>query len=246
MAGLRGLAGAGPRFRRNGGVRRGGRHVRLGRQRGVVEGRFREPANDYFATNSIPLLEGRDFTSADRLGDPLVVIVNQTLAEQLWPGDAAIGKRVQYTGGLRGSADSFNPEFFPDSWMTVVGVAADIRRESSSEAPRPEYYRPHSQITWGFQYLMVRAVSDPLEVAPMIRQTVWPLDSSVPVDEVRTMQVQVAKSVATPRFRTIMLVSFAGFTCLLAMVGLYAIMSLAVTRRRREMGIRLALGARRS
>ena len=223
----------------------------------VPEGVEDDPANqtwvgtviirdDYFETISIPLLEGREFTSADRLGDPLVVIVNQTLAEQLWPGDEALGKRLQYTGGLRGSADSFSPEFFPDSWMTVVGVAGDIRRESLSEAPKPEYYRPHSQITWGFQYLMVRAASDPLEVASMIRPTVWSLDSSVPVDEVRTMQAQVAESVATPRFRMILLVSFAGFTCLLAMVGLYAIMALAVARRTREMGIRLALGACRA
>ncbi len=127
--------------------------------------------------------------------------------------------------------------------MTVVGVAADIRRESLSEAPAPEYYRPHSQITWGFQYLMVRAASDPSHVASMIRETVWSLDSSVPVDEVRTMQAQVAQSVATDCFRMIVLVSF---TCLLAMVGLYAIMAPAVTRRTREMGIRLALGARRA
>jgi putative ABC transport system permease protein len=175
-----------------------------------------------------------------------VVIVNKTMAQQLWQGSDAIGKRLRYAGGLRGSADSFNPEFFPDSWMTVVGVAADIRRESLSEAPAPEYYRPQSQITWGFQYLMVRAASDPSQVASMIRETVWSLDSSVPVDEVRTMQAQVAQSVATDPFRMIVLVSFACFTCLLAMVGLYAIMALAVTRRTREMGIRLALGARRA
>ena len=175
-----------------------------------------------------------------------MVIVNKTMAQQLWQGSDAIGKRLRYAGGLRGSADSFNPEFFPDSWMTVVGVAADIRRESLSEAPAPEYYRPQSQITWGFQYLMVRAASDPSHVASMIRETVWSLDSSVPVDEVRTMQAQVAQSVATDRFRMIVLVSFACFTCLLAMVGLYAIMALAVTRRTREMGIRLALGARRA
>jgi len=200
----------------------------------------------YFETNSIPLLQGRDFTRADRLGEPLVVIVNQTLADRLWPGEEAIGNRMRSTGGLSGSADSFDPEFFPDEWMTVVGVAADARRVSLQETPSPEYYRPHSQITWGFQYLMVRAASDPQDVASLIRQTVWSIDSSVPVREVQTMEAQVTESVAAPRFRMILLVSFAAFTCLLAMVGLYAIMALAVTRRAREMGIRLALGARRS
>jgi len=186
----------------------------------------------YFETNSIPLLQGRNFAPSDRLGEPLVVIVNQTLADDLWPDASVIGKRMQYTGGLMGSADSFDPEFFPDSWMTVLGVAGDIRRESLSDVPKPEYYRPHSQITWGFQYLMVRADSDP--------------DASVPVREVRTMDAQVAESVATPRFRMILLAAFAGITCLLSMVGLYALLALAVTRRTREMGIRFALGAGRS
>jgi putative ABC transport system permease protein len=200
----------------------------------------------YFETNSVPLLKGRDFAPSDRLGEPLVVIVNQTLADDLWPDGSVIGRRMQYTGGLMGSADSFDPEFFPDSWMTVVGVAGDVRRESLSDVPKPEYYRPHSQITWGFQYLMVRADSDPSAVASLIREAVWSIDSSVPVREVRTMDAQVAESVAIPRFRMILLAAFAGITCLLSMVGLYALLALAVTRRTREMGIRLALGARRS
>jgi len=106
---------------------------------------------DYFATNGIRLTSGRKFASTDRLGEPLVVIVNQAMADALWPGGDPIGKRFEFSGGLRGSADSFDPAFFPEEFMTVVGVAANIRRESLMQEARPEYYRPHSQISWGFQ-----------------------------------------------------------------------------------------------
>jgi len=199
----------------------------------------------YFETTGTPLIMGRQFGPGDRLGEPLVVIVNEVLAERLWPGEDAIGKQLTYTGGLSGSADSFRREFFPDSPMTVVGVAGDVRRESLSEAPGPEYYRPHSQLTWGFQFLVVRASADVSDVAATVRNTVWAIDASIPVDRVQTMQVEVSESMATPRFRMILLASFGAFASLLAMVGLYAIMALAVSRRTREIGIRIALGARR-
>ena len=127
----------------------------------------------------------------------------------------------------------------------MVGVAGDVRRSSLADEPEPEYYRPHSQLTWAFQYLMVRSAGDPYEVAGALRETVWAIDPTVPVREIRTLESRVSESVATPRFRMLLLVVFAGLTCLLAMVGLYAIMALAVTQRVREMGIRLALGASR-
>jgi putative ABC transport system permease protein len=201
--------------------------------------------DDYFETNGIDLLRGRTFSASDQLGSPLVVIVNQSLADRLWPGEDPLGKRFEFAGGLRGSADSFDRAFFPDEFMTVVGVAADIRRESLDAAPEPEYYRPHSQITWGFQYLLVRAEGDPSSLAARLRASVWSVDATIPVRDVRTLDTQVAESVSAQRFRMLLLTVFAGLTVVLAMVGLYAVMALAVNRRVREMGIRIALGASR-
>ncbi|MCH7990965.1 MAG: ABC transporter permease [Gemmatimonadetes bacterium] len=200
---------------------------------------------DYLATNGIQLLRGRGFDASDRLGEPLVVIVNQTLANRLWPGEDPLGKRFEFAGGLRGSADSFDRAFFPDEFMTVVGVAEDIRRESLESAPEAEYYRPHAQITWRFQYLMVRTAGDPTQLTERLREAIWGVDPTIPVRDVRTLDAQVRESVSAQRFRVLLLTTFAGLTCLLAMVGLYAVMALAVNRRMRETGIRIALGASR-
>jgi len=197
----------------------------------------------YFETNGVPLVAGRDFDSSDRLGEPMVAIVNEAMAREFWPGEDPLGKRFVFTGGLSGSADSFDKVFFPDGALTVVGVAGDVRRSDLAETPGPEYYRPHSQITWTFQYLMVRTAGDPADVSASLRDVVWSVDPTVPVDRVELLSARVSASVAEPRFRMLLLGGFAGLTCLLAMVGLYAIMTLAVARRTRELGIRLALGA---
>ena len=127
--------------------------------------------DDYFETNGVPLLKGRVFGPGDRLGEPLVAIVSQTMADRIWPGEDPLGKRFDFTGGIGGSADSFDPTFFPDESMTVVGVAGDVRRTSLADEPVAEYYRPHSQLTWAFQYLMVRSAGVPDEVAGAIPQT---------------------------------------------------------------------------
>lgn len=201
--------------------------------------------DDYLETNGIDLLRGRTFSPSDQLGSPLVVIVNQSLADRLWPGEDPLGKRFEFAGGLRGSADSFDRAFFPDEFMTVVGVAEDIRRQSLDAEPEPEYYRPHTQLTWGFQFLLVRTEGDPSTLAARVRESVWSVDATIPIRDVRPLDTQVSESVSAQRFRTLLLTVFAGLTVVLAMVGLYAVMALAVNRRVREMGIRLALGASR-
>lgn len=197
----------------------------------------------YFEANGIPLLRGRDFGPQDRLGEPLVAIVNETMARRLWPGDDPLGKRFFRTRGVRGNAESFDEVFFPGGLYTVVGVSGDIRRIGMAQDPGPEYYRPHSQIAWTFQYLVVRADREADLVASQLRQTVWDLDPTVPVQTVEPLAARVEAALSPDRFRALLLSVFAAMTAFLAMVGLYALMALLVARRSREMGIRMALGA---
>lgn len=199
----------------------------------------------YFNANGIPLMDGRDFGPQDRLGEPLVAIVNETMAELLWPGEDPIGKRFSFAGGVRGSAETFDEVFFPGDPYTVIGLAGDVRRTNLASIPGPEYYRPQSQVTWAFQYLVVQTSSDKTALAQDLRSLVWSVDPSVPVRTVTTLYSTVRDAVALERFRVFLIGGFAGVTCFLAMVGLYAVMALMVARRSKELGIRLALGAKK-
>lgn len=200
---------------------------------------------DYFGTLGVPLLRGRAFSGSDRLGEPQAAIGNEAMADLLWPGQDPLGKRFRITGGISGSSDSFEDEFFVKDWMTVVGVAGNVRRVGLGLDPEPEFYRPHTQMSWPSSTLVVKTERASSGLATELRSAVAEVDPTVPIERIRTLGQLVSDSVAEPRFRLILIGSFGLAACLLAMLGVFAVMTMTVSRHTHEIGLRMALGATR-
>jgi putative ABC transport system permease protein len=189
----------------------------------------RSVSPDYFGSLGISLIKGRDFSERDQSDAPKAAIINNDLARIYFPNEDPIGKRITFDDA--------------QSWISIVGVIGDVKQLGLDSSAKPEVYFPYPQMAAPSMSLVVRTASDPLSLAGAVKSQIQMIDKDLPIDEAKTMQQLLAESISGRRFNMLLLTVFAVVALVLAIVGIYGVMSYTVTQRTHEIGIRVAIGA---
>ncbi|MDB4917180.1 MAG: permease [Gemmatimonadetes bacterium] len=190
-------------------------------------------SDDYFATMGIPLKQGRTFTTADRVGAPVVMVINEAMAKKYWPAGGAVGARIHI-----GPPDPTEP------WIEVIGVVGDVRNDPASLRPEPMMYPSLRQSPFGDTYVL-RTAGDPLALTGSVRSALAAVDPTLPMHKLSTVRTVLDNGLAARRLPVVLMTAFGALALLLASVGVYAMFASMAAAREREFGVRVALGSSR-